>query len=154
MILVSACLLGVNCKYDGSNNLNKNVLRFLSDKGGFIAVCPELLGGLSIPRGPYEITGGTGKEVNVRRASVRSDKGGDVTEEFLRGAAEALMIAEQNGVRLAILKARSPSCGVGRIYDGTFSGIQIEGDGVTAALFRKKGIKLVSDENLNIVHDL
>ena len=64
------------------------------------------------------------------------------------------MLAEQNGVRLAILKARSPSCGVGRIYDGTFSGIQIEGDGVTAALFRKGGIKLVSDEDLNIVHDL
>ncbi len=148
MILVSACLLGVDCKYDGSNNLNERVLRFLRYKGGFIVSCPELLGGLSIPRGPYEITGGTGKEVIEGKARVKSHKGDDVTEEFLKGAEEALRIAKQNGVKLAILKARSPSCGVDRIYDGTFSGAQINGDGVVATLLRREGIKLISDEDI------
>jgi len=149
MILVSSCLLGVNCKYNGSNSLNKNVLEFLKDKGGFIISCPELLGGLSIPRGSYEITGGTGKEVIEGRARVKSNKDEDVTEEFLKGARATLKFAKQNEVKLAVLKARSPSCGVNQVYDGTFSGRLIGGDGVTAALLRKEGIELVSDEEIN-----
>ena len=148
MILVSACLLGLNCKYNGSNSLNKDVLEFLRDKGIFIASCPELLGGLSIPRGPYEIIGGSGKEVIEGKAKVKSDKEEDVTEDFLKGARETLKIAKQNSVKLAILKARSPSCGVGRIYDGTFSRTTIKGDGVAAALLRKEGIRLISDEEI------
>jgi uncharacterized protein YbbK (DUF523 family) len=148
MILVSACLLGINCKYNGSNDLNRDVLEFLRDKGSFAVCCPELLGGLSIPRGPYEITGGTGKEVVEGKAKVESDKGEDVTEKFLEGARRALEIAEQNGVKLAILKARSPSCGVDRIYDGTFSGTLIKGDGVAAALLRREGVRLISDEEV------
>ncbi len=148
MILVSACLLGIDCKYDGSNNLSHDVLGFLRDEGCFIASCPELLGGLSIPRGPYEIMDGTGKEVLEGAARVVSGKGEDVTEEFLRGARETLRVVKRNGVKLAVLKAGSPSCGVGRIYDGTFSGGLIKGDGVTAALLRKEGVRLISDRKL------
>jgi uncharacterized protein YbbK (DUF523 family) len=148
MILVSACLLGIDCKYDGSNSLNKDVLEFLKGKGSFIVSCPESLGGLPIPRGPYEIIGGAGKEVIAGKARVESDKGEDVTEEFLEGARKSLEIAKQNDVRLAILRARSPSCGVGWIYDGTFSGTLIKGDGVAAALLRKEGVKLMSDEEM------
>jgi uncharacterized protein YbbK (DUF523 family) len=148
MILVSACLTGVNCKYDGSNNLSADVLEFLREKGCFIACCPELLGGLAIPRGPYEITGGTGVDVIEEKAEVISDKGERVTVEFLKGARMTLRIARQNHVDLAILRSRSPSCGIGRTHDGTFSGALIEGDGVTAALLRAEGIKLVSDEEI------
>ena len=148
MILVSACLLGIECKYNGSSNLNSDVLSFLRDRARFAALCPELLGGLSIPRGPYEIVGGAGKEVLEGNARVLSAKGEDVTEEFLRGARTTLEMVQRNGISLAILKARSPSCGVGQIYDGTFSGRIIEGDGVTAALLREEGIRLVSDDGL------
>lgn len=148
MILVSACLIGVNCRYDGSNNLSTDVLEFLREKGCFIACCPELLGGLAIPRGPYEITGGTGIDVIEGKAEVILDKGERVTVEFLKGARRTLKIAEQNHVDLAVLRSRSPSCGIGWIYDGTFSSALIEGDGVTAALLRREGVKLVSDEEI------
>ena len=148
MILVSACLLGVNCKYNGSNSLSKDVLKVIKDKGSFVACCPELLGGLSIPRGPYEITEGSGKDIAAGNAKVISQSGEDVTKEFLEGARRALRIAKQNGVKLAILKARSPSCGVNRIYDGTFSGILIKGEGVLAALLKQEGIELISDEEI------
>jgi uncharacterized protein YbbK (DUF523 family) len=148
VILVSACLLGIDCKYNGSNSLNKAVLEFLKDKSSFVVCCPELLGGLPTPRGPYEITGGTGKDVIEEGARVKSDKGEDVTKEFLKGAREALEVVQKNDIRTAILKARSPSCGVDRIYDGTFSGILIKGDGVAAALLRSKGIRLISDEGM------
>ena len=148
MILVSACLLGIDCKYNGSNSLNRAVLDFLKDRGSFAVCCPELLGGLPIPRGPYEITGGTGKEVIEGKARVKSGKGEDVTKEFLKGARKTLEIAKQNGIKMAILRARSPSCGVNRIYDGTFSVTLIEGDGVAAALLRSKGIRLISDEEM------
>lgn len=148
MILVSACLLGINCKYNGSSSLNKDVLKFIKDKGSFVACCPELLGGLSIPRGPYEITGGTGKEVAAGDAKVISKTDEDVTEAFFEGAKKTVKIARQNGVKLAILKARSPSCGVNQIYDGAFSCKLISGDGVTAALLKKEGIELISDEEI------
>lgn len=103
---------------------------------------------MPIPRGPYEITGGTGEEVIEGKARVKSDKGEDVTKEFLKGARRTLEIAQQNDVRLAILKARSPSCGVDQIYDGTFSDTLIKGDGVATALLRNEGIKLISDEEV------
>ena len=148
MILVSACLLGVNCKYNGSNSLSKDVLKVIKDKGSFVACCPELLGGLSIPRGPYEITEGSGKDIAAGNAKVISQSGEDVTKEFLEGARRALRIAKQNGVKLAILKARSPSCGVNRIHDGTFSGILIKGEGVLAALLKQEGVELISDEGV------
>jgi len=145
MVLVSACLLGINCRYDGSNNLDKRVLDFLAENGNFVAICPEILGGLHIPRGPYEIMGGTGEDVINGRARLISDKGEDVTREFIKGAEESLKIAKRNSIKMAILKSKSPSCGVKLIYDGTFSHTIIEGDGVTAALLRREGIDVVED---------
>jgi uncharacterized protein YbbK (DUF523 family) len=138
MILVSACLLGINCQYNGKSDLTKELLEFLKDKGNFIAVCPEVLGGLPIPRDGAEIVGGEVKTVE--------EKG--VTKEFLKGAKRVLKFAKENNVDLAILKAKSPSCGVGMIYDGTFSRKLVEGDGITAALLRKNGIKVMTEKDL------
>ncbi len=138
MILVSACLLGVNCQYNGESDFTKELLEFLKSKGDFIAVCPEVLGGLPIPRDGAEIIGNKVKTVN----------GKGVTKEFLIGAEKVLKLAKENNVDLAILKAKSPSCGVGTIYDGTFSRKIIEGDGITAALLRKNGIKVMTEKDL------
>ena len=137
MILVSACLLGANCQYNGENDFTKELLEFLKDKGEFIAICPEVLGGLPIPRDGAEIVGD----------KVKTAKGDDVTKEFLKGAERVLKFAKKNNVDLAILKAKSPSCGVGTIYDGTFSRKLINGDGVTAALLRKNGIKVMTEKD-------
>ena len=138
MILISACLLGTKCQYNGENDFTKELLEFLKNKGEFIAVCPEVLGGLSIPRDGAEIIGDKVKTVN----------GKDVTKEFLNGAEKVLKIAKENNIDLAILKAKSPSCGVDTIYDGTFSRKLIEGDGITAALLRKNGIKVMTEKDL------
>ena len=148
MILVSACLLGVNCQYNGESDSTNELLEFLKNKGEFIAVCPECLGGLPIPRDASEIVSGGGKNVIVKKAKVKTIKGKDVTKEFLKGAKRTLKIAKQNKVELAVLKAKSPSCGVGLIYDGTFSRNIIEGDGVTAALLKKHGIKVITERDL------
>lgn len=137
MKLCSACLLGVRCRYDGKDALNKKVIMLLKTET-LIPVCPEQLGGLPTPREPAEIRGG--------RVITRSGK--DVTENFKRGAEETLKIAKLFGIKEAVLKQRSPSCGCGRIYDGTFSGKIIEGDGVTTTLLKKHGIMVVTEENL------
>ncbi|MCX6759915.1 MAG: DUF523 domain-containing protein [Candidatus Nealsonbacteria bacterium] len=137
MILVSACLLGVNCQYNGESDFAKELLDFLKDKGEFIAVCPEVLGGLPIPRDGAEIIGD----------KVKTVKGKDVTKEFLIGAEKVLKFAKENNIHLAILKAKSPSCGVGMIYDGTFSRKLIKGDGITAALLKKNGIKVMTEKD-------
>lgn len=139
MILVSACLCGTNCKYSGGNNLNSEVLQLLAE-GKAIPVCPEQLGGLATPRPTAEISGGTGEDVLEGRAEVRTSSGVDVTDNFTRGARETLSIAKAAGVREAILKAKSPSCGCGLIYDGTFSGRLVEGNGVTAEILIRNGI--------------
>ena len=139
MILVSACLLGINCQYNCENDLTEKLLEFLKDKGEFIAVCPEVLGGLPIPRDACEIVGG---------GKVKSIKGEDMTKEFINGAERVLEIAKQNKVDLAILKAKSPSCGAGLTYDGSFSKKLIEGDGITAALLKKNGIKVMTEKDL------
>ena len=149
MIAVSACLLGVKCKYDGTSNHNDGVLRFDRRHWAFIAICPELLGGLPIPRGPFEIVNGTGSDVISGKARVMSKDGGDTTEEFLRGAEEALAIVKRNGIEMAVLKARSPSCGVCCIYDGTFSRTIVPGDGVTAALLKQHGVRLIAETDLS-----
>jgi len=138
MILVSACLLGVNCQYNGESDFTKELLEFLKNKGEFITVCPEVLGGLPIPRDGAEIVAN----------KVKTTKGNDVTKKFLEGAEKVLKFAKENNVDLAILKAKSPSCGVGMIYDGTFSRKLIEGDGITAALLRKNGIKVMTEKDL------
>ena len=138
MILVSACLLGINCQYNCKNDLTEKLLEFLKSKGEFIAVCPEVLGGLPTPRDGAEIIGDQVKTAN----------GKDVTKEFLSGAEKVLKFAKENNVDLAILKAKSPSCGLGVIYDGTFSRKLIEGDGITAALLKKNGIKVMTEKDL------
>ncbi|EOD00929.1 DUF523 domain-containing protein [Caldisalinibacter kiritimatiensis] len=142
MYIISACLAGVNCKYNGGNNLNKEVLK-LVQKGKAILVCPEQLGGLSTPRLPCEITYDSNGGLKVI-----NKEGEDVTKEFVKGAEEALKIAKLVDAKIAILKARSPSCGFGEIYDGTFSGEITKGNGVTANLLLKNGFKIYTEENL------
>ena len=128
-ILVSACLLGENCKYNGKNNYSERVAKYLEGHE-VIPVCPEVLGGLPTPRDPSEIV--SGEVINC--------KGVNVDRQFREGAEEALRIAKENGIDLAILQSRSPSCGVKQIYDGSFTGKLIPGQGVFAQLLEKKGI--------------
>ena len=136
-ILVSACLLGKNCKYNGGNNLNQGVLDFIEGHE-VIGVCPEQLGGLSTPRLPAEIVDGV----------VTNKEGVSVDAEFRKGAQAALAAALENKVDLAILQSRSPSCGVKEIYDGSFSGKKIKGQGVFAKLLSARGIKVLDAEDV------
>jgi uncharacterized protein YbbK (DUF523 family) len=138
-------LLGINCKYNGENNENKELINYLKDKE-FVPVCPEQLGGLSTPRIPAEIVGGDGVDVLNKKAKVINKNGEDVTEEFLKGAYETLKIVKMFNCKEAILKLRSPSCGTNQVYNGTFTGELKDGLGVTAALFKKEGINLKSEE--------
>jgi len=137
MKICSACLLGIKCRYDGKSKRNKKILE-LAKKEILIPVCPEQLGGLPTPREPAEQKG----------KKVITKLGKDVTKKFKKGARQVLKIAKLFGVREAILKQRSPSCGCGQIYDGTFSGKIIKGNGVTAALLKRNGIKVISEEEL------
>ena len=145
MIVVSACLLGENCKYSGGNNKSEKVLKYLEGKE-YVVVCPEQLGGLTTPRDPSEITTDgdkDGKDVLEGKAKVVSNKGVDVTSNFIKGAEEALKIAKENNATEAILKEGSPSCGYSYIYDGTFSKKKIKGMGVTASILDKNNIKII-----------
>jgi len=139
MILVSACLCGVHCRYDGAAKTDEEIARLVRE-GKALPVCPEQLGGLPVPRLPAEIQSGDGEAVLLGLARVRNKEGADVTQEFVRGAEETLLIARLSGAERAILKANSPSCGCGAIYDGTFSGAKRAGDGVAAALLRRRGV--------------
>lgn len=145
-ILVSACLLGTNCKYSGGNNLTPQVTE-LKKKHEIIPVCPEELGGLQTPREPCEIQEGSGKEVLKGKALVLNKIGEDVTEQFIKGAKETLALAKQHCCPVAVLKARSPSCGCGIIYDGTFSGVLKEGNGVTAQLLLDNEIVVMTEKD-------
>ena len=143
-VLVSACLLGINCKYNGENNVCKKVF----DISGVIPVCPEQLGGLATPRLPSEILHGDGHDVLNGSARVFNTAGEDVTNNFIRGAQLTLMIARLTGAEKAVLKARSPSCGSGVICNGTFSGKTCPGDGTAAAILKQNGIDVLSEEDL------
>ena len=143
MYLISSCLCGVNCKYNGSNNLNERCLKLLKE-GKAILVCPEQLGGLSTPRTPAEING-TAKGVIYENDKVITKEGTDVTEAFIKGAMETLHIAKLSNVKAAILKEGSPSCGVNYIYDGSFTGNKVYGKGITANILEENGIEVVSD---------
>jgi len=145
-ILCSACLLGVQCRYDGQSKPNEKVLE-LAKKEILIPVCPEQLGGLPTPRVHSETTGG-GQAVLEGRGKVITKQGGDVTENFIKGAEDVLKLAKILDIKEAILKQRSPSCGSGQIQDGTFSETIIEGDGVTTALLKQNGVKVISEEDL------
>lgn len=136
-ILVSACLLGFNTRYDGKSITNQKILDLLNNPDNIIIpVCPEQLGGLSTPRSPSEIIGD--KLINK--------DGIDVTSNYNNGANITLEIAKINKVDYCILKQKSPSCGFGKIYDGSFSGKLIDGNGVTAKLLIDNGFKVYSDE--------
>ncbi|WP_123054324.1 DUF523 domain-containing protein [Clostridium sp. JN-1] len=147
MILVSACLCGINCKYNGKNNLNKEVMKFLK-KDEILPICPEQLGGLTTPRLPCEIKGGTGKDVLNGKSKVISTNEDDSTEKFIRGAYETLSICKNFKVLSAVLKSKSPSCGCGKIYDGTFSKKVVNGNGVTAQLLIDNEIKVISEDEI------
>ena len=136
-ILVSACLLGINCKYNGGNNLDPELLEYLEDHE-VVPVCPELLGKRPVPRPPVEIGGGV----------VREKGGTSRDEEFRKGAEEGLRIARGNGIDLAILQSRSPSCGVKQVYDGSFTRTLRPGKGVFAEMLENKGIKTVDVEDI------
>jgi len=146
-VLISACLIGVNCRYDGGNSYNKKACE-IALKEGIVPVCPEQLGGCATPRKPAEIVAGDGADVLNGLSKVINSAGEDVSEEFIRGARETLKIALASGARKAILKARSPSCGKGIIYDGTFTGSKKPGNGVTAELLLRNGLEVVTDEEL------
>ena len=148
MIIVSACLLGLNTKYDGSTNAYA-LLRKYSSAGKFIPVCPEQLGGLPTPRAPVEIIDGTGQDVLRSRCQVQGEQGEVVTSQFILGAVEVSKILEMVTVTAAILKERSPSCGVNYIYDGSFTHRKIPGQGVTAALLKEHNIPIYSEEELD-----
>ncbi|WP_255467410.1 DUF523 domain-containing protein [Raoultibacter phocaeensis] len=137
-VLVSACLLGEPCRYDGRACACEGI-GALSAAVEIVAVCPEVAGGLPIPREPAELSRG--------RATTRS--GVDVTEAYRRGAAEAVRLACERGCRFAVLKERSPSCGYGEVYDGTFAGILVEGDGIAAAQLAKAGIEVFGESRID-----
>ena len=136
-IIVSACLLGENCKYSGGNNYSEKVIRFLEGHE-VIPVCPEVLGGLPTPRVPAEIVDGV----------VTNAQGVSVDREFRLGAEKALEIARREQAELAILQSRSPSCGTKQIYDGTFSGQKIPGQGIFAAMLKNAGIPILDLEDI------
>jgi uncharacterized protein YbbK (DUF523 family) len=134
MKLVSACLAGIPCRYDGTSCLCAKA-KGMVDRGEAIPVCPEQLAGLPTPRPSAENAGDR----------IITIDGQDVTSDYLKGAEEVLKIAESNGCREAILKSKSPSCGFGKVFDGTFSGTLKDGDGITAALLKRHGVSVVTE---------
>jgi uncharacterized protein YbbK (DUF523 family) len=136
-IMVSGCLLGENCKYNGGNNYSEKVAEYIKGHE-VISVCPECLGGLPTPRIPAEIVDGI----------VTNREGQVVDEEFRKGAQIALEIARKEQIDVAILQSRSPSCGSKQIYDGTFSGVKVDGQGVFAKLLKEQGFHMIDVEDL------
>ena len=136
-IIVSACLLGENCKYNGGNNKNDKVIE-LAEHFDLIPVCPECFGGLSTPRVPSEIKNGR----------VYTKDGNDVTSQFKLGAEHTLYIAKEKNCPAALLKENSPSCGFGKIYDGSFSGTLTEGNGITAELLYENEIQVFGESEV------
>ena len=142
-ILISACLLGENCKYNGGNNADAipvDALDKLDQIYELVTVCPECMGGLTTPREPAEICS--------KGRVLTKFSGRDVTAEFILGAQICADIARENGCKIAILKERSPSCGSGEIYDGSFTGRIVSGDGLTAAALKKLGVRVVGESAL------
>lgn len=139
--LISACLMGQKCKYNGTDNYCPKLAKLRKDA---ILVCPEVYGGLEIPRDPCEI----------KKDKVISKTGQDRTNEYHKGAQKVLEIAKKNGVSIAILKENSPSCGVKTVYDGTFSHTKIQGCGITTKLLKENGIKVYSEEMLEVDNEI
>lgn len=148
MKLVSACLLGIRCSWDRTDEYkNEKIIELLKNEV-LIPICPEQLGGLKTPRIPQEIQNSTGDDVLDGKSRVKNKAGEDVTLEFIRGAEESLKIARQYNIKEFIGKSRSPSCGCGLVYDGSFSKKLIKGDGVTVALFKRNGIRVIDEKDV------
>lgn len=147
-ILVSRCLLGHRVRYDGGASGPFDQLQRWIDEGRVVPLCPEVAGGLPTPRAAAEIPGGQGGDVLDGQAAVITTEGEDVSAQFLSGAYQALELVQQHDIHIAVLKANSPSCGNLLTYDGTFSGVKITGEGVTAALLRRHGVRVFSELEL------
>jgi len=148
MYLISACLCGVNCKYNGANNYNEKCNElFISGKA--VLICPEQLGGLTTPRIPSELQANA-KDVIEGNGKVITNEGLDVTREFIKGAKEVVEIAKKLPISAAILKEGSPSCGVNFVYDGSFNGNKVKGKGITTEMLNEIGIKTLSEKDLEV----
>ncbi len=147
-ILVSRCLLGQPVRYDGGAHGPLDLLLRWQAEGRVVPLCPEVFGGLPTPRPPAEIAGGQGARVLDGELAVLTVDGVDVSPAFLAGAREALRLCAEHGIRLAVLKARSPSCGNHENYDGSFSGVRVPGEGVTAAALRRAGVRVFNEDEL------
>ena len=147
-ILVSRCLLGHRVRYDGGAHGPFDLLGVWQSEGRIVPLCPEVAGGLPTPRPPAEIPGGLGGAVLDGRVAVVTVGGEDVTTAFVAGAEAALELIARHGIRLAVLKARSPSCGNLENYDGSFSGTRVAGEGVTAAALKRAGVAVFNETEL------
>lgn len=149
MILASACLSGEKCRYNGEHRLNPIIAK-LHDKGKVLCVCPEVIGGLAIPRLPCEIIGGDAQDVLSGRAQVINLSQENITERILSGCHKALELARKNKIRLAVLKDKSVACATKSIYDGTFQKKLISGKGILTVLLEKEGIRVIDSEQFSI----
>ncbi len=147
-VLVSRCLLGHRVRYDGGASGPYAQLALWQAEGRVIALCPEVAGGLPTPRAAAEIPGGQGVEVLNGKAPVMTTEGEDVTQAFVSGAHQALALVQAHNIRIAVLKANSPSCGNVLTYDGSFSGVKVQGQGVTAALLTRAGVRVFNEFEL------
>ncbi|MEO2205707.1 DUF523 domain-containing protein [Paenibacillus pabuli] len=142
--LVSSCLAGVACRYNGTASLDEKIQELVAQEQAMM-VCPELLGGFSTPREPAEIIGGTGKDVLAGIAQVIEKGGRDVTDLYIKGAYQTLEWAKRLDVTCIVLKEFSPSCGTQAIYDGNFANHKVQGEGVTSVLLRQEGYEVISE---------
>lgn len=148
-ILISSCLLGCRVRYDGKSVLvNSQVLNAWSQERRLVSICPEVSGGLSVPRPACEIVDGDGQKVLSKQAKVLSKDKKDYSYEYIQGAKFALELAQKHSIKIAILKKNSPSCGNEQIYDGTFSGTKIPGSGVAASLLLQNNIKVFNEDQI------
>lgn len=148
MIVVSSCLAGLEVRYNGTHCLDNKIKKLIEEKKA-ITVCPELLGGFLTPREPAEIIGGTGEDVLDGKAKVIEKSGKDVTELYIKGAYTTLKKAVEAGATIVVLKENSPSCGSSMIYNGEFKDKKVIGNGVTTALLRRNGLKVISEEQFS-----
>lgn len=147
MILISACLAGENLKYSGGNNAIPLLCQWIEKhRDDVLLVCPEVMGGLAVPRLPAEIQR---HGANPKDCRVVNKAGNDVTEQFRLGAEKVLALVKAHHITAAVLKESSPSCGSSTVYDGTFSGIKIPGSGITASLLMENGVRVISEKDVS-----
>jgi len=149
-ILISACLLGEHVRYDGGHSkVESQLIQQWQQEGRMVSTCPEMAGGLSVPRMPAEIIDGNAESVLQGKSSIQRKDGGDVTDAYMSGAEKTLALCMQHKVQIAILKEGSPSCGVTCVNDGSFSSHKIDGQGITARLLSRHGISVFNEAQIN-----